>query len=370
MVRQLQRVSIVGLVAISLLGAPSSRAAIGAQLVVATSWPAAFVFDPGGRIFYGNRFTGEIRIFNPATGGDTLFFALPDVATVGEQGLLGLALHPSYPARPYIFAYYTRTVDGQPENQIVQLTDSMGTDSGRSTGAGPAGQGFRTLLSLPAAGNHNGGVIHFGPDNELYAVVGDVGNRANAQDLSSFAGKVLRISGISKPLPLNRLGCSPICAFAFGIRNSFGFAFDPQTGNLWQTENGPACNDELNRIVEGGNHAWGPSETCNGTPPQNTNQDGPAPRILPRSFYNPVIAPTGAAFCQGCGLGAAIEGRLLFGDWNRGEIHAVTLTADRLGVASQTVILDRPSGILAVERGTGGAIYFSDANGIYRLTGP
>ncbi len=65
-----------------------------------------------------------------------------------------------------------------------------------------------------------------------------------------------------------------------------------------------------------------------------------------------------------------MEGRLLFGDWNRGEIHAVTLTADRLGVASQTVILDRPSGILAVERGTGGAVYFSDANGIYRLTGP
>ena len=169
---------------------------------------------------------------------------------------------------------------------------------------------------------------------------------------------------------LNPSTCSRVCAFAYGIRNSFGFTFDPQTGNLWETENGPACNDELNRIVEGGNHAWGPSETCNGTPPQNTNQDGPAPRILPRSFYNPVIAPTGAAFCQGCGLGAAVEGRLLFGDWNRGEIHAVTLTADRLGVASQTVILDRASGILAVERGTGGAVYFSDANGIYRLTGP
>ena len=139
--RQLQRVSIAGLVAICLLGAPSSRAAIGAQPVVATSWPAAFVFDPGGRIFYGNRFTGQIRIFDPATGGDTLFFALPDVATVGEQGLLGLALHPSYPVKPYVFAYYTRTVGGKPENQIVQLTDSTGT-----------GGGFHTLLPLPRPG--------------------------------------------------------------------------------------------------------------------------------------------------------------------------------------------------------------------------
>ncbi len=359
MLRHLKRVSLLGLLAVCLLGAPSSQAAIGAQLVVSTSWPAAFAFEPGGRIFYGNRFTGQIRIFNPATGGDTLFYALPDVATNGEQGLLGLALDPAYPARPYVFAYYTRTVGGSPQNQIVQLTDSMGTGSGLST-----------LLALPAGGNHNGGVIHFGPDGDLYAVIGDVGNRANAQDLSSLAGKVLRLTGLSQPRRLNPSACSRVCAFAYGIRNSFGFTFDPQTGNLWETENGPACNDELNRIVEGGNHAWGPSETCNGTPPQNTNQDGPAPRILPRAFYNPVIAPTGAAFCQGCGLGAAIEGRLLFGDWNRGEIHAVTLTADRLGVASQTVILDRASGILAVERGTGGAIYFSDANGIYRLTGP
>ena len=359
MMRQLKRVSILGLIAICLLAAPapSSRALIGAQQVVATSWPAAFVFDPGGRIFYGNRFTGEIRIFNPATGGDTLFFTLPDVATVGEQGLLGLALHPSYPQKPYVFAYYTRTVDGNPANQIVRLTDSMGT-----------GRGLRTLLPLPAAANHNGGVIHFGLDKKLYAVVGDVLNRANAQDLSSLAGKVLRMSALGKPLPGNPFTDSRV--WAFGIRNSFGFAFDPQTGNLWETENGPECNDELNRIVKGGNHAWGPSATCSGTPPQNTNQDGPSPRSLPLSIYNPVIAPTGAVFCQGCGLGAAVEGRLLFGDWNRGDIHAVTLTADRLGVASQTVILDRASGILAVERGTGGTIYFSDANGIYRLTGP
>jgi aldose sugar dehydrogenase len=359
MMRQLKRVSILGLVAICLLPAPapSSRALIGAHQVLATSWPAAFVFDPGGRIFYGNRFTGEIRIFNPATGGDTLFFTLPDVATVGEQGLLGLALHPSYPAKPYVFAYYTRTVDGNPANQIVRLTDSMGT-----------GKGFRALLSLPAGAIHNGGVIHFGLDNKLYAVVGDVSNRANAQDLSSLAGKVLRMSALGKPVPSNPFTGSRV--WAFGIRNSFGFAFDPQTRNLWQTENGPECNDELNRIVKGGNHAWGPSATCSGTPPQNTNQDGPPPRSLPLSIYNPVIAPTGAAFCQGCGLGAALEGRLLFGDWNRGDIHAVTLTADRLGVASQTVILDRASGIVAVERGTGGAIYFSDANGIYRLTGP
>ena len=74
MMRQLKRVSTSGSSpsACSLRPRPPRGPLIGVHQVVATSWPAAFAFDPGGRIFYGNRFTGEIRIFNPATGGDTL----------------------------------------------------------------------------------------------------------------------------------------------------------------------------------------------------------------------------------------------------------------------------------------------------------
>ena len=66
--------------------------------------------------------------------------------------------------------------------------------------------------------------------------------------------------------------------FAFGIRNSFGFTFDPQTDSLWETENGPECNDEINLIVGGGNFGWGPSENCGGDSPGNTNNSGPTPR--------------------------------------------------------------------------------------------
>ena len=248
-------------------GAPSSQAAIGAQLVVATSWPAAFAFDPGGRIFYGNRFTGQIRIFNPATGGDTLFFDPPGRG-YGRGARATRARPPPVLPGEAVHIRVLHAHRRRPAREPDRAADRFDGDGfGEVDGDRGDGQGFRTLLSLPAAGNHNGGVIHFGLDNELYAVVGDVGNRANAQDLSSFAGKVLRISGFSKPLPANLSACSRVCAFAFGIRNSFGFTFDPQTGNVWQTENGPECNDELNRIVKDGNHAWGPSATCSGTPP-------------------------------------------------------------------------------------------------------
>jgi aldose sugar dehydrogenase len=335
---------------------PTSQAAIGATKILNASWPTAFTFDPSQRIFYGT-LSGEIRIFNPATGADTLFFKLPDVATAAEQGLVGLALDPAYPRHPSVFAFYTRTVSGSPENQIVRLTDVMG-----------AGQNFLTLVRLPAGILHNGGVIHFGPDRRLYAVVGDNGNKANAQNLGSPAGKVLRMTSGGAPPADNPFPNSRV--WSYGLRNSFGFTFDPLTGQLWETENGPECNDELNRIVKGGNYAWGPRASCSGSAPGNTNHDGPLPRIFPAAFFTAVIAPTGAAFCQGCGLGSQNEGRLIFGDWVNGSIHAATLTSDRLGIASQTVILDRAQGILAVERGAGGSVYFSDPSGIFRLTGP
>src|SRR5207244_583445 len=103
--------------------------------------------------------------------------------------------------------------------------------------------------------------------------------------------------------------------------------FDPQTGRLWETENGPSCNDELNRIVRGGNYAWGPHEEENCQPPKpgalETNQDGPSPRIQPKIYYPSVIAPTGAVFCQACGLGSASGGRLFFGAWNTRDIRRI-----------------------------------------------
>jgi glucose/arabinose dehydrogenase len=329
---------------------------VGVQTILNApgAWPASFAFDDDGKIYYGQRFTGEIRILNPANDKDKLFFTLPNLVGGGERGLLGLALHPSFPDKPYVYAYYTRQTDSGIENQIVRITSSKGK-----------GKKLKTLVRLASASIHNGGVIHFGPDNRLYAVVGEVGNPANAQNLDNEVGKVLRMTangGVPEDNPFdNRI-------WSFGLRNSFGFTFDPQTGNLWQTENGPNCNDELNRITKGGNFAWGPSQTCVGVPPENTNRDGPQPRIMPLAWYTPTTAPTGAAFCEGCGLGGSIEGRLIYGNWNRGELKLVTLTQDRLGIASEELLLDRTSGILAVERGSDNGVYFSDSDGIYKLT--
>jgi glucose/arabinose dehydrogenase len=333
-------------------GAVPARAAVNAQEVVGgLDFPAAFTFAPRGRIFYAERFNGQIRIYNPATGRDRLFHTIPNVATAGERGLLGLALHPQYPAQPFVFAFFTHTSE---VNRIVRMRDDRGVGVQR-----------RTILEVPAHGNHNGGVIHFGPDGRLFVVVGDSGNPANAQDSTSRAGKVLRMTGLGRVPPDNPVRGS--YAFSYGHRNMFGFAWDPQTGNLWVTENGPNCNDEVNLVLPGGNYAWGPNWDCDGPHPGDTNQDGPLPRLQPEAHYGPPMnAPTGAAFCSGCGL-AGNEGNLVFGAWNDGKLRSLALDAQRDDVASESLLYDHTSGVLGVERGPDGTLYFSDSNQIFEL---
>jgi glucose/arabinose dehydrogenase len=307
-------------------------------------------------VWYVEKATGRIRIRDLDDDSDRLFFTVPGVDASGERGMLGIALHPRFPRKPFVYAYATRTVGGKLRNQIVRLRD----DAGR-------GAHLRVLFSAPASANayHNGGHIGFGPDGMLYAVVGDGHDASNAQRLSDERGKVLRMTPGGRAPRSNPFRHSLV--WAYGIRNSFGLAFDPITGDLWETENGPACNDELNRIRRGRNFGWGPHETCDGTSPGNTNQDGPRPE-LPERWYTPTIAPTGAAFCDRCRLGRRSEGSLFFGAYNTGEIRRAILTPAGTHVRRQSVVLTHPEGIFSMQAAPDGTLFFSDPSGIYRLT--
>ena len=357
-VRQVVGITLSAAILLGLPAADRAGAATFQATPVATglAFPAGFTFAPNGRIFYGERFTGEVRILNPDTSRDRLFFTVPDVVTEGEQGLLGVALHPNYPERPYVYVSVVRRVRGEPKNQILRIRNAGGT-----------GTDLRVIFNGGSSTTtHVGGRILFGPDRMLYLVVGDKQDPNRSQRLANRAGKVLRMTAGGQIPARNPFSNY---TFAYGIRNSFGFAFDPQTDLMWESENGPSCNDELNRIIRGGNFGWGPSWTCSTPPgsPANTNQDGPNP-VLPKRFYGPpMIAPTGVVFCSGCGLGSENEGRLFFGAWNNGQITRVTLNSTRRSVSSQSIIFDHTSGILAMERGPDGALYFSDPSSIRRL---
>ena len=343
------------------LGGTSAQAGGGVvarRVVGGLRGPAGFTFLKDGRIVYLERGTGQIHIYDPKTKANSRFFTVPGVNGEGERGALGIAASPGWPNPQRLYVYATRSTGSGLKNQILKITRSK-----RSVH-------MRVLMSQPASSSpyHNGGRIRFGPDGMLYAIVGDGHDSANAQELGgNLRGKILRMTpsgGVPSDNPI-----PGSLVFAFGIRNSFGFTFDPQTDSLWETENGPECNDEINLIVGGGNFGWGPSETCGGSSPGNTNNSGPTPRLLPKLWFDGTIGITGDAFCHGCGLGAGVEGQLFFGDVNTGVLRRVALNAARDDVSGAAIdVLDAPGGaIYSIETAPNGQIYFSDPQAIYRL---
>lgn len=346
---------------LDVLGGTSAHAGGGVvarQVVADLNGPAGFTFLEDGRIVYLERGTGQIHIYNPKTKTNHRFFTIPGVNGDGERGALGVAASPDWPNPRSLYVYVTRSSGGDLKNQIVKVTRSGN------------GVDMSVLLSQPASSSpyHNGGRILFGPDGMLYAIVGDGHDSSNSQDLSGdLRGKILRMTAEGGVPSDNPIAGSRI--FAFGIRNSFGFAFDPQTDSLWETENGPECNDEINLIVAGANFGWGPAETCQGDSPGNTNNSGPTPRRLPKLWFEGTIGITGNAFCEGCGLGAPFEGQQFFGDVNDGVLWRVALNSARNDVSGGAIhVLDSPRGdIYSMETAPNGRIYFSDAQGIYRL---
>jgi glucose/arabinose dehydrogenase len=340
---------------LSLVQAMPAQAAVRRVRVVpcrsgnATCWPTAFAFIPSGtRIFYVERFTGQIRSRSLKTKRDTRWTTIGNVATGDEQGVLGIAIDPRWgngnPNHKWIYVYFTRS---SPLNNVIIR---MRKESGNLI--------RRTLTTIPASTHHNGGVIHLGPDGHLYAVTGDAGDPARAQNLTNKGGKVLRMAkNGSRPSgqPLPGLG------FSYGHRNSFGFTFDRSNGRLWQTENGPACDDEINFVRGGRNYGWGPGSTC-----PDTNTSGPSP-VAPKWRFNPVVAPTGAAFCFACRVGHGAGKNLLVGAWIDNRIRIMELNGTRNGIAGERTLFTNGQGVLAVEAAPNNRVYFSDPDGIYRL---
>ena len=348
--------AVVSMVVVGLAGHTTRPAVAGGfravRVASGLASPIGFTFTPAGRLVYLERNTGWLRFRNLQTGVDVRVHRILSVNSDGERGALGVALHPDWPSTPFVYVYVTRdTADGL-RNQILRIRVENND-----------GVAVRRILSVAAgpASNHNGGRILFGPDGKLYVVIGDNAQPSNAQDrTNNLRGKILRLNPDGSTPSTNPFGTR---IWSYGIRNSFGFAFDPQGGRLWESENGPACNDEINRIVKGGNHGWGPSESC-----PNTNNSGPTPRILPKYTFSATVGITGLAFCDACGLGAAFDGDLVVGAVNDGRIRRFDLNANRTGFDSGPgLVLDRPGPVLSLEIAPNGRIYFSDFDSIYRL---
>ena len=335
---------------------PSTGGTVVAQRVVAAQSPIAFTFAPDGRIVYGDRLNGEIHLRSANWSGDTLVWDVSNLIKNGDGGILGVAVHPRFPAVPNIYVTATRLVKGMAKLQILRITVN---------GAG-VGTQQRAIFSLKGATTRIGGRLQFGPDGKLYASIGDIGSSNLAQRFVDPHGKVLRMNANATVPSDNPVAGSHV--FARGVRNPLGADFEPETGVLWNTDSAVTCNDEVNRVLPDSNLGWGAASSCSTPPaaPVNSNQSGPTP-TLPAFWWGTQLGVRGMSFCDGCGLGPTVDGSLLVAAAGGKQIRALSLNPQRDAVTSDTVIYSHVAGVLSVESAPDGAVYFSDTTGIWRL---
>ena len=336
-------------------------------LLTGLDQPVAMAFDPQGRLFFTEKASGNVRLYqkgalNPSP---VIHFA---VNSETERGLLGIAIDPNFNANHYIYVYYTCAVGpGCPvlENRVARFAENNGV------GSNPV-----TIFNSPqTAGNHNGGNIHFGPDGKLYITVGDNANAANSQDVTVKNGKIHRINPdgtIPSDNPVfTQTGALP-SLFAMGLRNSFDFAFDPVgTRGLFASENGPGCDDELNRIVGGYNYGWRDNYPCD-DPNPNMEYNS----ILPLWFLTTSVcceAPTGVAFYTGNAV-PQWHNELFMATYNTRRLRHVYLDSTRTRPTAVNIV-QGPEATSDIETGPDGALWYIEGGGyetgtLRRIVGP
>lgn len=301
--------------------------------------PWALAFAPDGRVFVTER-PGRVRIIQNRQLLPTPALTLDDVSATAESGLLGIALHPHFSSNHLVFIVYTANVGGgRTANRLARYREVNNTLAERAI----------VVDDIPAAPIHDGSRLKFGPDRLLYMTMGDAAVQSLAQDLASYAGKILRFNDDGTSARGNPFG-SPV--YSYGHRNPQGIDFSPLTGELWETEHGPTGFDEVNRIRAGANYGW----------PGITGAQTRPGMEVPVLFYNPSIAPSGMAFYRGTAV-PGFTNNIFFGTLRGAHLHRVRLDASGTRVeAEERLLQDRYGRIREVVSGPDGFLYFTTSN--------
>jgi glucose/arabinose dehydrogenase len=274
------------------------------------------------------------------------------VSTTSERGMLGIAIAKHTNGPTYVFLYYTKLGSGTQSLANVLYRYELVNNQQLSNP--------KLLLNLPAipGANHNGGKVVIGPDNNVYVVIGDLkAHRTQAQNvangpLADSTGGILRVTMDGQPIPNSPLGqdtAAPLnLYYAYGIRNSFGIDFDPVSGKLWDTENGPKYGDEINLVEPGFNSGWVQvmgiwtpegaigKETAgpvNSNPSSNlVDFGGKGKYRAPEFIWFKPVAPTSLKFFDSEKLGNQYQNNMFVGDIKNGNLYNFKLNQDRTGL--------------------------------------
>ena len=299
-----------------------------------------YVVEQGGRILVlqnGKRRTAP-------------FLDVSGIITAGgEQGLLGLAFHPSYPKVRKLYVQYTA------RNGSTKLVEYR-------TNGTRAFAPRQLFSSADPYGNHNGGMLAFGPNGRLHFTMGDGGDAGDpenrAQNMRSLFGKLLSINVATKGVRIE----------ALGLRNAWRFSFDRTNGDLYIGDVGQGSIEEIDWIpakspgVE--NYGW---DVYEGRSRFENKPLGPGKLVMPVAQYSHSdgCSVTGGYVYQGSN--AALRGRYIYGDYCSGTIWSFKISGGKAtGLRREPFKIENVS---SFGQDTAGELYgVSHGGTIYRLT--
>jgi glucose/arabinose dehydrogenase len=320
------------------------------------SHPWALAFLPDGGMLVTER-PGRIRVIRNGVLDPTPIAGVPRVRTDGNGGLMDIALHPRFADNRLVYFTYTKPVEngnGTPSLARGRLDGAALTD-------------VRDLL-VPDAYEGNSGLngrLVFGRDGMIYMSTG--GNIRNvAQEPSSLRGKILRIRDDGSVPPDNpfagRAGYRPEI-FTLGHRNTLAMIVHPETGAIWQNENGPNGGDEINIILPGRNYGW---------PLVSFGRDYPGPKISehptreglesPLVVWLPQIAVAGMAVYTGDRF-PAWKGNVFVGSMRvggipgTGHLERIVFNAKTEELRRESMLNELTQRIREVRQGPDGFLY-------------
>jgi glucose/arabinose dehydrogenase len=330
---------------------------------------------------------------------------LIDLDAYSPDGLVGIASKKAGNGSIYVFLYLNEapSVFGSDLNsskQASMLNNSLGYDREgdrlyRYRFDGNKLVEPKLLLTVPDKTPnvfqeiHHGGEVLIGPDNNVYVVIGEIDGEEhdkgktmaqNYQDGHEPDGRagILRITQDGKIVNSEGIlgtGHPLDMYYAYGIRNSFGMDFDPLTGNLWDTENGPDYGDEINLVEPGFNSGWnkvqgfwrndeGKKGTLDTSPNNLVDFNGKGNYSAPEFVWNFTVGPTALKFFNSTQFGQEYENDIFAADINNGNIYHFDLNEDRTELALEGPLADK----IANEREEIDDIIFAEGfNGIADL---
>jgi glucose/arabinose dehydrogenase len=339
------------------------------------STPTTMAFVGPGDILVLEKDTGMVkRIVN----GKVLAKPVLDVnvANSVERCMCGIAVSKDS-STTYVFIYYTE-IDGK-DGDDKAGKQPIGNRVYRYELSGDVLTNPLLLMDLPASPGprHNGGDIMIGPDNNLYVSIGDVDGSFKGESTETTTqnyedgvdpdgrGGILRITQDGQPTD-GILGDSiPLrIYYAYGIRNSFGMDFDPISGNLWNTENGPGNGDEINLVLPGFNSGWQQVQGLAALEDSFSESDlqdfdGKGHYSDPELVWINTAGPTAVKFLASSEFGTPYENDMFVGDVHNGRIYHFDLTPDRKDLILPQVlssrVIEKPSspGVSSIVFGEG-----------------